>query len=100
MIRRPPRSTLFPYTTLFRAKFTLSPELSRVVRMVFVQLYEQGLIYRARYMTNWCSVCLTVPSDLEVLHEGRQGQLWHIPSPGACAQEQRVVATARPETLP
>jgi valyl-tRNA synthetase len=82
-----------------REKFTLSPELSRVVRMVFVQLYEQGLIYRAHYMTNWCPVCLTVLSDLEVLHEDRQGHLWHIRYPVVGTQEQIVVATTRPETM-
>src|SRR5271168_5244727 len=37
-----------------REKFTLSPELSKVVRKVFVQLYEEGLIYRAHYLSNWC----------------------------------------------
>jgi valyl-tRNA synthetase len=82
-----------------REKFTLSPELSRVVRMVFVQLYEQGLIYRAHYMTNWCPVCLTVLSDLEVLHEERQGHLWHIRYPVVGTQEYIVVATTRPETM-
>jgi valyl-tRNA synthetase len=82
-----------------REKFTLSAELSRVVRMVFVQLYEQGLIYRAHYMTNWCPVCLTVLSDLEVLHEERQGHLWHIRYPGVGTQEHVVVATTRPETM-
>ena len=82
-----------------REKFTLSPELSRVVRMVFVQLYEQGLIYRAHYMTNWCPVCLTVLSDLEVLHEDRQGHLWHIRYPVIGTQEHIIVATTRPETM-
>src|SRR6266404_3030775 len=82
-----------------REKFTLSPEMSRVVRMVFVQLYEQGLIYRAHYMTNWCPVCLTVLSDLEVLHEERQGHLWHIRYPVVGTQEHVVVATTRPETM-
>src|SRR5467141_1377637 len=82
-----------------REKFTLSPELSRVVRMVFVQLYEQGLIYRAHYMTNWCPVCLTVLSDLEVLHEERRGHLWHIRYPVVGTQEHVVVATTRPETM-
>jgi valyl-tRNA synthetase len=82
-----------------REKFTLSPELSRVVRMVFVQLYEEGLIYRAKRMTNWCPVCLTVLSDLEVLHEERQGHLWHIRYPVVGAQEYIVVATTRPETM-
>jgi valyl-tRNA synthetase len=82
-----------------REKFTLSPELSRVVRMVFVQLYEQGLIYRAQRMTNWCPVCLTVLSDLEVLHEERQGHLWHIRYPVVRTQEHVIVATTRPETM-
>lgn len=82
-----------------REKFTLSPELSRVVRMVFVQLYEEGLIYRAHYMTNWCPVCLTVLSDLEVLHEERQGHLWYIRYPIVGSQEHIVVATTRPETM-
>src|SRR6266478_2973417 len=82
-----------------REKFTLSPELSRVVRMVFVQLYEEGLIYRAHYMTNWCPVCLTVLSDLEVLHEERQGHLWYIRYPVVGKQEFVVVATTRPETM-
>jgi valyl-tRNA synthetase len=66
-----------------REKFTLSPELSRVVREVFVRLYEEGLIYRDKRMTNWCPVCLTVLSDLEVLHEERAGHLWHIKYPVA-----------------
>src|SRR5258706_407991 len=71
----------------------------RIGRMVFVQLYEQGLIYRAHYMTNWCPVCLTVLSDLEVLHEERQGHLWHIRYPVVGTQEHIVVATTRPETM-
>ena len=56
-----------------RLKFTLSPELSRVVVEVFVRLYEEGLIYRETRLVNWCPVCLTVLSDLEVLHEERAG---------------------------
>jgi len=82
-----------------REKFTLSPELSRVVRKVFVQLYEEGLIYRAHYLTNWCPVCLTVLSDLEVLHEERQGHLWYIRYPVVGSNEYLVVATTRPETM-
>jgi len=46
-----------------------------VVREVFVRLYEEKLIYRANRMMNWCPVCLTVLSDLEVLHEERVGHL-------------------------
>jgi valyl-tRNA synthetase len=89
-----------------REKFTLSPEMSRVVREAFVRLYEEKLIYRAHYMTNWCPVCLTVLSDLEVVHEERQGHLWHIKYPvagadGIAGSAARfvVVATTRPETM-
>ncbi len=82
-----------------REKFTLSPELSRVVRDVFVRLYDEGLIYRDKRMTNWCPVCLTVLSDLEVVHEERAGHLWHIRYPVAGSKEYLVVATTRPETM-
>jgi valyl-tRNA synthetase len=82
-----------------REKFTLSAELSRVVRLVFVQLYKEDLIYRAQRMTNWCPVCLTVLSDLEVLHEDRQGHLWYVRYPVVGTQEYVVVATTRPETM-
>ncbi len=82
-----------------REKFTLSPELSRVVRLVFVRLYEEGLIYRAHYLINWCPNCLTALSDLETVHEERQGQLWHIRYPVIGTNEHIVVATTRPETM-
>jgi valyl-tRNA synthetase len=82
-----------------REKFTLSPEMSRVVREVFVRLYEEGLIYRATRLVNWCPVCLTVLSDLEVVHEERQGHLWHIKYPVVGTKEFVVVATTRPETM-
>jgi len=48
---------------------------------------------------NWCPVCLTVLSDLEVLHEERLGHLWHIRYPVAGTKESLVVATTRPETM-
>jgi len=82
-----------------REKFTLSPELSRVVRDVFVRLYEENLIYRANRMMNWCPVCLTVLSDLEVHHEERAGSLWHIKYPVVGSNEFLIVATTRPETM-
>ncbi|MBZ5529473.1 MAG: valine--tRNA ligase, partial [Acidobacteriia bacterium] len=82
-----------------REKFTLSPELSRVVREVFVRLYEEGLIYRAHYLINWCPSCLTALSDLETVHEDRQGHLWHIRYPVLGTNEHLVVATTRPETM-
>ncbi|HXR33052.1 MAG TPA: valine--tRNA ligase [Verrucomicrobiae bacterium] len=82
-----------------REKFTLSPELSRVVREVFVRLYEEKLIYRDKRMVNWCPGCRTVLSDLEVIHEEKQGHLWYIKYPVAGSREFLVVATTRPETM-
>jgi valyl-tRNA synthetase len=82
-----------------RERFTLSPEYSRVVREVFVRLYEQGLIYRGHYLINWCPSCLTALSDLETVHEERQGHLWHIRYPVAGTGEHLTVATTRPETM-
>ena len=82
-----------------REKFTLSPEMSRVVREVFVRLYEEGLIYRENRLVNWCPDCLTVLSDLEVLHEERLGHLWHIKYPVVGSGEFVMVATTRPETM-
>jgi valyl-tRNA synthetase len=82
-----------------RERFTLSPELSRVVRDVFVRLYEEGLIYRAHYMVNWCPQCRTAISDLETIHQERQGHLWHIRYPMVGSSEYVVVATTRPETM-
>ncbi|HZV89310.1 MAG TPA: valine--tRNA ligase [Candidatus Binatus sp.] len=82
-----------------RERFTLSPEMSRVVRKVFVQLYNEGFIYRETRLVNWCPVCLTVLSDLEVNHEDRQGHLWHIRYPVAGTKDYVVVATTRPETM-
>jgi valyl-tRNA synthetase len=82
-----------------RERFTLSPDLSRVVREVFVRLYEEGLIYRGHYMVNWCPTCLTTLSDLEVSHEDRRGHLWYIRYPVSGSKEFVVVATTRPETM-
>jgi len=82
-----------------REKFTLSPEMSRVVREAFVRLYEEGLIYREKRMVNWCPVCLTVLSDLEVIHEERPGHLWYIKYPVVGTGEFLTVATTRPETM-
>ena len=84
-----------------RERFTMDAQLSRAVREVFVRLYEEGLIYRAHRLINWCPRCHTALSDLEVNHEeGHQGHLWHIAYPvtGEPGREL-VVATTRPETM-
>ncbi len=82
-----------------RERFTLDPGLSRAVREAFVRLYEKGLIYQGDYIVNWCPRCRTALSDLEVEHEEREGNLWHIRYPVMGEDTTIVVATTRPETM-
>jgi valyl-tRNA synthetase len=82
-----------------RGKFTLEPALYRAVLEAFLRLYREGLIYRGRYMVNWCPRCQTAISDLEVVHNERTGQLWYIRYPLVGTEGHLVVATTRPETM-
>ncbi len=86
-----------------REYFTMDENLSRAVREVFVRLYEEGLIYRGKYIVNWCPRCETAISDLEVKHEDVAGKLWEIRYPIVGAKpgsnEFITVATTRPETM-
>jgi len=82
-----------------RERFTMDEGLSNAVRKVFVQLYEQDLIYRGNYIINWCPRCFTALADLEVEHEETDGHLYHIRYPFADGSDSVVVATTRPETM-
>jgi valyl-tRNA synthetase len=82
-----------------RERFTMDEGLSRAVREVFVRLYEEGLIYRANRLINWCPRCHTALSDIEVEHEERTGHLWHLRYPVIGSDRYLVVATTRPETM-
>ena len=82
-----------------REYFTMDENLSRAVREVFVRLYEQGLIYRGKYIVNWCPDCGTAISDLEVKHEDVPGKLYEIRYPVIGSKEFITVATTRPETM-
>ena len=86
-----------------REYFTMDENLSRAVREVFVRLYEEGLIYRGKYIVNWCPRCETAISDLEVKHEDVAGKLWEIRYPVIGTppgnEEFITVATTRPETM-
>jgi len=82
-----------------RLYFTLDDHLSRAVREVFVRLYQQGLIYRGKYIVNWCPDCGTAISDLEVKHEDVPGKLYEIRYPVVGSKEFITVATTRPETM-
>lgn len=82
-----------------RERFTLDPELSKAVREVFIQLFEEGLIYRGERLVNWDPMLLTAISDLEVISEEEDGKMWHIRYPIAEGEGHIIVATTRPETL-
>jgi len=82
-----------------RERFTMDEGLSLAVRKVFVDLYNQGLIYRGNYIINWCHRCYTALADLEVEHEERDGHLYHIRYPFSVNSGAIVVATTRPETM-
>jgi len=83
-----------------RERFTLDEGLSRAVRTVFVKLHDEGLIYRDRYIVNWCPRCRTAISDLETVTRNVTGKMYTIRYPGAEGGEHEIqVATTRPETM-
>jgi valyl-tRNA synthetase len=83
-----------------RTTFTMDPPYSAAVVEAFVRLHEEGLIYRARRLINWCPSCRTALSDLEVIYdEGTQGELYEFAYPLADGSGEVVVATTRPETM-
>ncbi len=82
-----------------REKFTMDETLSVAVREVFVSLYEEGLIYRGKYIVNWCPKDHTAISDDEVNYSEQQGKLWYIKYPVQGTGEFITVATTRPETM-
>ncbi|TVM34204.1 valine--tRNA ligase [Oceanidesulfovibrio marinus] len=88
-----------------RERFTYDEHLSKAVREVFVQLYEEGLIYKGDYIINWCNRCHTALADDEVEYAAKAGKLYLIRYPysakGGSGERlpDLVVATTRPETM-
>ncbi len=82
-----------------RERFTMDESLSQAVRKVFIELYNEGLIYRGKRLVNWDPVLLTAVSDLEVISKEESGYLWHIKYQVVDSEEILVVATTRPETM-
>jgi valyl-tRNA synthetase len=82
-----------------RDRFTMDEGLSQAVRKVFVQLHDEGLIYRGKRLVNWDPVLHTALSDLEVLSADENGHLWNFRYPLASGDGHLVVATTRPETM-
>ncbi|MDD2941881.1 MAG: valine--tRNA ligase [bacterium] len=83
-------------------RFTMDEGLSRAVREVFKRLYDEGLIYRGKYIVNWCPVDQTALSDdeVETKEGGEPGFLWHLRYPVTGSEGEFVtIATTRPETM-
>ncbi|MEZ4553757.1 MAG: valine--tRNA ligase [Dehalococcoidia bacterium] len=88
-----------------RERFTMDEGPQRAVRQTFVNLYDDGLIYRGERLINWCPDCGTALSDLEVEHADEPGSFWYVRYPvadeaGQPTSEYIVIATTRPETIP
>src|SRR3989338_6312359 len=82
-----------------RTRFTMDEGLSKAVREVFVRLYEKGLIYRGKYIINWCPRCQTALSDEEVQHKEITGHLYYLKYAIEGTDQHVTIATTRPETM-
>ena len=82
-----------------REKFTLDPQIVKIVHQTFKKLYDDGLVYRGKRVINWCPKHQTSFSELEVKYEEREGKLWHIKYPLSLGDGHIAVATTRPETM-
>ncbi|NGO68726.1 valine--tRNA ligase [Streptomyces boncukensis] len=80
-----------------RERFTMDRGLSRAVQTIFKRLYDDGLIYRAERIINWCPRCLTAISDIEVEYQEDSGELVSLRY--GEGEETVVVATTRAETM-
>ncbi|MDD4915842.1 MAG: valine--tRNA ligase [Methylococcales bacterium] len=82
-----------------KERFTMDDGMSAAVQDVFIQLYEEGLIYRGKRLVNWDPVLHTAVSDLEVLSEEENGFMWYMRYPLSNGGGHLLVASTRPETL-
>ncbi|MCK9330722.1 MAG: class I tRNA ligase family protein, partial [Candidatus Cloacimonetes bacterium] len=82
-----------------RERFTMDEGLSKAVKEVFVHLYEKGLIYKGKYIINWCPRCVTALANDEVEYSDSKGKLWYIKYPYEDNSGYLVIATTRPETM-
>jgi valyl-tRNA synthetase len=82
-----------------RERFTMDEGLNKAVREVFVRLYNKGLIYQGKRITNWCPRCKTALSDAEIEYSEKDGSFWYIKYPVKGEDRFVVIATTRPETM-
>ncbi len=80
-----------------REAFTMDENLSQAVLTIFKKLFDQGLIYRAERIINWCPRCLTALSDIEVEHQDVAGEFVSVRY--GDGEQSIVVATTRAETM-
>ena len=82
-----------------RERFTFDEGCSEAVKEVFVRLYEKGLIYKGKYIVNWCPRCNSAISDVETEYATEEGHMWEISYPLKGESGAIIVATTRPETI-
>lgn len=83
-----------------RARFTMDEGLSRAVRKIFVRLYKDGLIYKAKKLVNWDAKFMTAVSDLEVVQKETVGKMYYYKYPIKGEEGAFIhIATTRPETM-
>jgi valyl-tRNA synthetase len=82
-----------------RERFTMDAGLTKAVIEEFVRFHEEGLIYRSKYLVNWCPASQSAVSDLEVESKEINGHLWHFRYPLTDGSGSVEVATTRPETM-
>ncbi len=88
-----------------REAFTMDTQREKAVRATFKHLYDDGLIYRAERLINWCVDCESAISDIEVEYEDEAGAFWHVryaiaDADGTPTADDIIIATTRPETIP
>ncbi|MEI6135794.1 MAG: valine--tRNA ligase [Chloroflexota bacterium] len=88
-----------------REAFTMDAAREVAVRQTFKNLYDDGLIYRAERLINWCVDCESAISDIEVEYEDEPGAFWHVryaiaDAEGHPTDANIIIATTRPETIP
>ncbi|HQJ56921.1 MAG TPA: valine--tRNA ligase [Caldisericia bacterium] len=87
------------YADWDRHRFTMDSDYQKAVIKAFIILYNDGLIYKGEYMINWCPVCKTALSDLEVEHIEEKTKLYFIKYPFKDEEGGIIIATTRPETM-
>ncbi|MGK7953034.1 MAG: valine--tRNA ligase [Xenococcaceae cyanobacterium] len=82
-----------------RERFTMDEGLSEAVKTAFIQLYDEGLIYRGNYLVHWCPASESAVSDVEIENKEVDGHLWYFRYPLTEGNGYVEVATTRPETM-